>query len=187
MGRKFFLPVRQASTPGSLRDGCRCSDQTNLTNSPEGHDSAPDWQTGVRWPASTPTGSIVTVQLGSVSVSFSNVSVPGTTSQIYINPATAGPLPPGYSLGPGLPAYEITTTAVYSPPVFVCLQVPSVTNPGAFNALTLFHNENGVLVESHLLAQLCYQNDLRQRLQPLAICSRRAAYDTDTNTNAACG
>jgi hypothetical protein len=58
-----------------------------------------------------PAGSNVAVQLGPVSVTFSGVSATGTASQVSINPATAGTLPTGYSLGPGLPAYEITTTA----------------------------------------------------------------------------
>lgn len=85
--------------------------------------------------------------LGAVSVTFPGVSQAGTTTQIPILPSAAGILPGGYSFGTGYPAYEITTTAVYSVPVTVCLQVPGVTDLNIFNALTLFHSEGGLLVD----------------------------------------
>jgi CSLREA domain-containing protein len=95
----------------------------------------------------TPVGSPVTVSLGSVSVTFAGVSTSGTTTQIPISPSVAGTLPGGFSLGSGLPAVQITTTAVYSSPITICIQVPAVTSIADFNRLTFFHTENGVLVD----------------------------------------
>lgn len=95
----------------------------------------------------TPTGSNVNVPLGAVSVTFNGVTLAGTTTQIPILPSAAGTLPNGYTFGTGFPAYEITTTAVYTAPVTVCLQVPGVTDLTIFNSLTLFHGEGGMLID----------------------------------------
>ncbi len=59
-------------------------------------------QPGNAMSTATSVGSNVAVQLGPVSVTFAGVSAAGTTSQISIDPTTAGALPGGYSLGPGL-------------------------------------------------------------------------------------
>jgi hypothetical protein len=53
----------------------------------------------------------------------------------------------GFSFVAGYPAFQITTTAQYTPPVTVCMQVPSVNDPARFNQLRLLHNENGSLVD----------------------------------------
>lgn len=95
---------------------------------------------------STPTGSNITTPLGAVSVTFSGVAQTGTTTQIPILPSAAGTLPGGYSFGTGYPAYEITTTATYTAPITVCLQVPGTISMATFNALTLFHSEGGTLI-----------------------------------------
>lgn len=95
----------------------------------------------------TSTGSNVNTSLGAVSITFAGVSTAGTTTQIPIDPSSAGTLPGGYSFGAGFPAFEITTTAVYTAPMTVCLQVPSVSDEMIFNALTFFHYEGGVLVD----------------------------------------
>ncbi len=95
----------------------------------------------------TPTGSNVNTSLGAVSLTFSGVSTAGTTTQIPISPSTTGTLPGGYTFGAGYPAFEITTTAVYTAPISVCLQVPGVTTLAVFNALNLFHGEGGVLID----------------------------------------
>ncbi|HEY0459108.1 MAG TPA: choice-of-anchor Q domain-containing protein [Pyrinomonadaceae bacterium] len=110
---------------------------------PEGLSISPllDW-----FGVNTPTGANVTAVLGTVSTTFSSVATGGTTTAVPIDPASAGTLPGGYSFGTGLPAYEITTTAVYSAPITVCLQVPGVTNLTTFNALTLFHNDGSGLM-----------------------------------------
>lgn len=98
------------------------------------------------WDGATGIGTNVTATSGTVSVTFSGVSTAGTTTQVPIDPTTAGTLPGGYSFGVGFPAYEITTTANYTAPITVCLQVPSVTSMAVFNALNIFHSEGGVLV-----------------------------------------
>lgn len=98
------------------------------------------------WTAATPTGTNVNTIAGPVTVQFAGVSQPGITTVSPIDGSTAGTLPAGFSLGDGLPAFEISTTAVYTPPLTVCLQVPLITNPVTFNALNIFHYENGVLV-----------------------------------------
>ncbi|MBX3296521.1 MAG: PD40 domain-containing protein [Acidobacteria bacterium] len=118
---------------------------TNLTNNAES-DSQPDWQPNIAWAASTPNGANVAVQIGTVSVTFGGVTQPGNTSQYPINPASLGPLPVGFTFGPGLPAYEISTTAGYTPPITVCIQVPNISDLTSFNALNLFHYENGSLI-----------------------------------------
>ncbi len=99
----------------------------------------------------TPAGTDVTVAVGPVTVNFSFVTQAGDTTVTEIDPATAGTLPGGYSLGPGLPAYEITTTAQYTPPVTVCIQVPAVSDPAVFAALRILHGEGGMLVDRTIL------------------------------------
>lgn len=91
--------------------------------------------------ANTPTGSNVNATLGAVSITFSGVTQAGTTTQIPISPS--GTPPGGYSFGAGFPAFQISTTAIYTPPVTICLQVPISTPPATFNALEILHFENG--------------------------------------------
>ncbi len=98
------------------------------------------------WTAATPTGTNVNTTAGPVTVQFAGVSQAGNTTVSPIDPSTAGTLPTGFSLGAGLPAFEISTTAVFTSPVTVCLQIPHITNPVTFNALNIFHYENGILV-----------------------------------------
>ena len=107
-----------------------------------GNSSQPDW-VGFN----TSAGSNITVVSGTTTISFSGVTTGGTTSATPIDPSDAGTLPGGYSFGAGFPAYEITTTASYTAPVTVCLQVPAISTQTAFNSLSLFHNEGGVLVD----------------------------------------
>ena len=63
-----------------------------------------------------------------------------------IPPANAGTTPGGYVINGSSVAFEISTTAVYTPPIDVCFAMPSVTDVTAFNNLSLLHNEAGVLV-----------------------------------------
>ncbi|MFL6276235.1 MAG: FG-GAP-like repeat-containing protein [Blastocatellia bacterium] len=92
--------------------------------------------------AVTPVGSNVTVQetagATTVMIKFSGVTVPGTTSITPIDPASAGTLPGGFSVG-GL-AFDISTTASFVGPITVCFQVPSVTDPVAFSNLRILHS-----------------------------------------------
>lgn len=94
----------------------------------------------------TPTGTNVAVQAPSADVTFSNVSQAGTTSFTPIAP-NQNDLPTGYTLCPDCPAYEITTTANYTPPIEVCLGVPASVTESLFLRMRLLHGENGVLVD----------------------------------------
>ncbi len=102
---------------------------------------------GVPPEIATGTGANVTVQAGGTSLTFSGVGTAGTTTVTPIPPASAGTLPGGFVFGNV--AYEITTTAVFTPPITVCFNVPQSAAPTetAFNALSLMHNEGGVLVD----------------------------------------
>ena len=101
-----------------------------------------DWQTAPNTPVAAPA----TLRIDEATITFANVTSEGNTTFAPITP-TQGQLPPGFALCPTCPAYDIVTTAAYTPPVTVCLQVPSMTNMATFTALKLFHNEGGVLVD----------------------------------------
>jgi len=144
-------PISFTSLTTDQRGSARPYDDPSVADAFNGSDiGAFERQPGE---AVTLLGTNVAVQLGPVSVMFSGVSVAGTTTQVSINPATAGTLPGQgqYTLGPGLPAYWITTTAQYTPPVTVCIQVPSVTDPVTFAALRILHGEEGGLVDRTIL------------------------------------
>lgn len=93
----------------------------------------------------TQPGDDVMVEGPQVTVSFNSVSKTGLTSFVSI-PIEQGDLPMGFALCPTCPAYEITTTAVYTPPIVVCLAVPQTVSPATFLTLRLMHGENGVFV-----------------------------------------
>ena len=93
----------------------------------------------------TPTGSDVSVEAPNAVVEFSGVKSEGTTTFTPIDP---NGLPTGgYTLCPTCPAFDITTTAEYTPPVTVCLQVPASTTPDDFFRLRLMHGEDGAYVD----------------------------------------
>jgi hypothetical protein len=89
----------------------------------------------------------VTAQAGGVSVTFPSVSTGGQTTVIPIPAGSAGSVPGGFQID-GL-GYEISTTANFTPPVSVCFTVSAeiAGSQTQFNALSLMHNENGVLVD----------------------------------------
>jgi sugar lactone lactonase YvrE len=105
-------------------------------------------------PKTTPVGNSVmvnagTVGIASVSLTFPQVTMAGTTSVTLINPASAGSLPGGYALtGAGF-GYEIETTAAYvtPPPIILAFQVPNV-DAATFSQLRVLHNEGGTLVDA---------------------------------------
>ncbi len=94
----------------------------------------------------TEPGTDVLVNGPSVSVEFSTVTQAGTTSSTPITP-DEGEAPAGYAFCPTCPAYDITTTAIYTPPVEVCLPVPAAIDTETFNILALLHGENGSFVD----------------------------------------
>src|SRR5438128_982013 len=79
----------------------------------------------------TPTGSNVTVPLGvplgQVTVTFADVTAAGNTT---LTTSSAGPSPPtpsGFKLGTPPTYYDLTTTAVFTPPVTVCISYAAIT------------------------------------------------------------
>ena len=140
-------------------------------------------------PINTAIGNDVSVRstAGDASVSFSQVTGNGFTTFTAIDPTTAGTLPSGFTLCPGCPAYDISTTATYTPPVTVCISVPAAIDAATFNSLALLHGENGVLVDvttSHVTNQdgtraVCGQVD---SLSPFVLAQSSAPTPTPTPT-----
>jgi hypothetical protein len=92
-------------------------------------------------------GSNMTVQVGEATISFSNVTAPGTITATPIDPSTAG-TPPNSNYKLVGPAYDISPgTATSSGPINICFSVPSITDPVAFSQLKVLHSEGGNLVD----------------------------------------
>lgn len=99
----------------------------------------------------TPAGSSVAVSpLDSttgahpVALTFASVSQAGVTS---LATSSSGPPPAaGFQLGDPPVYYELTTTAVYSPPISVCIDYTGIVFADEAN-LKLFHFEGGVFVD----------------------------------------
>jgi hypothetical protein len=72
-----------------------------------------------------------------------------TASLTSIDPAPLNSLtrPPnlviGSSSSPSLPAFEVSTSASYTPPATVCFYLPSITDPTFFAGLKVLHREAG--------------------------------------------
>jgi hypothetical protein len=93
----------------------------------------------------TPAGTGVNVTLTkAVSLTFDSVATSGTTGVTRTN---TGPEPPaGFSLGHPPTYYELSTTAVFSGSVEVCINYTG-TNYGNESKLKLFHLEEGKWVD----------------------------------------
>lgn len=99
----------------------------------------------------TPAGANVVVNLvsgpggGSNTVTFANVTQAGNTSMTI---SSAGPAPPsGFKLGNPPTYFDLTTTAVFSGTVQVCIDYSGISF-GNEAALKLFHFEGGVWVDA---------------------------------------
>ena len=102
----------------------------------------------------TPTGNNVSIQTsnGSANITFSSVTQAGSTTFTPINPSsTTGSLPNGYTILDSQPAYNITTTAAFTPPVSVCFVLSSINEETVFAQVRLLHGENGQLVDRTIL------------------------------------
>lgn len=79
-----------------------------------------------------------------VTLTFATVTQPGMTSLVISN---AGPPPPsGFQLGNPPVYYNLSTTAVYTPPIQICINYAGITfqmPPGP----RLFHFENGAWID----------------------------------------
>ena len=94
----------------------------------------------------TPAGNNITVSPRSeITLAFASVSSAGSTT-VAIS-GTGPALPSGFVLGNPPTFYDIATTAVYSPPVTVCIHY----DPGQYSStdsLRLLHYENGGWVDA---------------------------------------
>lgn len=93
-----------------------------------------------------PSGTDVTIEAPNAAITFSGVTAEGVTSFVQLA-LDQGDLPNGYALCPTCPAYEITTTGTYTPPITVCFAVPEPTTQPEFILLRLLHGEDGEFVD----------------------------------------
>ncbi|MGH9928297.1 MAG: TolB family protein, partial [Pyrinomonadaceae bacterium] len=119
-----------------------------LTSAP-GISSTPKWRPGLS--SNTPVGTNVTVTANGATLTFANVATAGQTSVTPIDPATAGTLPGGYTLINGSLAFQITTTAIYSGAITVCIVESSVNDQTTFDGLRILHGEGGMLLDRTIL------------------------------------
>ena len=101
-------------------------------------------------PPNTSTGNNVTVEapLGDASATFASITSGGfTTFTVIAPPSAAGSPPAGYTILDDAPAYDIATTATYTPPITVCFTVNSITDEAEFARVRILHGENGQLVD----------------------------------------
>lgn len=92
----------------------------------------------------TPAGTNVQHGFCDFQITFANVALEGTTS---INTVLSSSLPTSSSFRIGNVAFEVTTTAVVSPPINVCFRTSPNISLAAFNRLSMLHGENGVMVD----------------------------------------
>ena len=77
----------------------------------------------------TETGTNIIVQTNDATINLSNILEEGITS-FAPTASSQDEMPEGYLLCPICPACEITTTATFTPPITVCLGVPTgIDNP----------------------------------------------------------
>ena len=140
-GKKIVFARNTSGTMGLWTMNADGSNQVIFTGTNTIGNGYSDWQ---RAP-NTRVGTLSSLRIDEAVITYSDVLADGNTTFDPIQPDPLE-LPPNYALCPTCPAYDISTTAVYTSPVTVCLQAPSVTDVANFNALTLFHGEGGVLV-----------------------------------------
>jgi len=141
-GRKIVFARNTSGTIGLWTMNADGSGQVIFTGTNTIGNGYSDWQRAPNTPVATPA----TLRIDEATITFANVTSEGNTTFAPITPSQ-GQLPPGFALCPTCPAYDIVTTAAYTPPVTVCLQVPSITNMATFTALRLFHDEGGALID----------------------------------------
>lgn len=109
----------------------------------------------------TGAGANQTLQGDSVKLTFSNVTAAGITSYTALDPTGAAVtslnLPVGYIIKPNEPAYNVTTTAIFTGKVQICVQLNGDFDALVLDQLKLMHTENGALVDRTI------SKDLRTR------------------------
>ncbi len=139
--------------------------RVDLTNDPTLY-SPPKWRPAPQ--ANTPAGTNVTVTANGATLTFANVATAGQTTVTPIDPATAGTLPGGYTLINGSLAFQITTTAIYSGAITVCMVESSVNDQTTFDGLRILHGEGGMLLDRTILPPDVPAPDFGRR----TICAR---------------
>ena len=89
----------------------------------------------------TPAGTEVTVAENGVTVTFANVTTAGATTVTPIDPESLTGVPGGYVVNGDSLAFEVETTADYTGPVTLGFAAPGISNPLAFGALRVLHDE----------------------------------------------
>jgi pectin methylesterase-like acyl-CoA thioesterase len=103
-------------------------------------------------PAAQVTPENPVAQLGSTTITFTNITEAGVTVVEPINPATISEsLPGSYQIFGGNLAYEIQTTATFSGDITIAFKVPGNISETDFRALRIMHGENGQLVDRTVL------------------------------------
>jgi Carboxypeptidase regulatory-like domain/Domain of unknown function (DUF4214) len=92
-----------------------------------------------------PTGSNVVNNFGDLAVTFPTVVTAGITSLQQLDAAAQTGAPAGESFLS--PAFDISTTAVYTAPVNVCFTLPAITNPTTFSHLRVLHKPAAVWID----------------------------------------
>jgi len=111
--------------------------------------SSPSWATEPIYvtPESGTFGQNVTVDAGSIDVTFNGVISAGETIIKTISPISDPALrPEGYFVVNGL-AFDITTTANFLSPITICVHLPEIDQPSDFNNVSILHTENGQQVD----------------------------------------
>lgn len=102
-------------------------------------------------------------RFGDGSVFFTFVAVAGNTSVTAIDPNSTGlTVPAGFTIAENNQAYNISTTAVTSGGIIVCLNVSNEFDQTEFNKLHLLHGEGATLVDrtigrDYLRREICTQ------------------------------
>ena len=100
----------------------------------------------------TASGSNVSVTSGGVDLTFSGVTSPGVTSVALVQTGSISALPANFQIGSFGAAYQIGTTASFSGSILVKFIAPQNIDQTTFNSLRVLHYENGVWIDSTVLA-----------------------------------
>ena len=87
----------------------------------------------------------VAVTVGDATVTFNNVTSPGVTQEVPLDPALFPALPSGYT-STGL-IYDVATDASYTGSIQTCFHDASLNSQSSFNGLHIFHLESGLWVD----------------------------------------
>jgi len=145
-GKLLYLPLKEEDSIAVVDTAKVLANDPTALLTKIGTGISP-FMAAVRPGTPTPAGTNVTVQpIFPVALTFGNVTAAGATSATTTN-TNPDPLPAGFSLGTPPVYYEISTTAVFTGSVQVCISY----NPAQFAppeaAIRLLHDESGVFVD----------------------------------------